>query len=171
MKKVLFVCSGNTCRSPMARELFTHFLSCYKGGWLAHEYQASSAGIWAAEGLPASPEALEVMKEYGIDLSRHRSRRLHQEMVEEADLILVMTRDHYRYVVEGYQGSRDKTFILSEWAGYQEQEVSDPFGRGKESYQRSAEQIGSLLEGVIQQLSGSQFIKGVKLSDDNSNRQ
>lgn len=153
MKKVLFVCSGNTCRSPMAQELFTQFLSCCEGGSLAHEYQASSAGIWAADGLPASPEALEVMEEYGIDLSRHRSRRLDKELVEEADLILVMTRDHYRYVVERYQSSRHKTFILSEWAGIQCQEVWDPFGMGKESYKRSAEQIGSVLQGVIQKLS------------------
>jgi protein-tyrosine-phosphatase len=82
VKKVLFVCSGNTCRSPMAKELFTRFLSCREGGSLAYEYQASSAGIWAADGLPASPEALEVMREeYAIDLSGHRSRRLNQELV------------------------------------------------------------------------------------------
>jgi protein-tyrosine-phosphatase len=56
VKKVLFVCSGNTCRSPMAKELFTRFLSCREGGSLAYEYQASSAGIWAADGLPASPD-------------------------------------------------------------------------------------------------------------------
>jgi protein-tyrosine-phosphatase len=154
VKKVLFVCSGNTCRSPMAKELFTRFLSCREGGSLAYEYQASSAGIWAADGLPASPEALEVMgEEYAIDLSGHRSRRLNQELVDEADLILVMTRDHYHQMVERYQSSRDKTFILSEWAGYQGQEVSDPFGMGKESYKRSAEQLESMLEGVIKKLS------------------
>lgn len=152
MKKVLFVCSGNTCRSPMAKELFTQFLTHYEREGLSAEYQAISAGLFAADGWPASPEALEVMEEYGIDLSRHRSRPLDQDLVEEADLILVMTRGHYSQVIERYQSSRDKTFILSEWAGCQGQEISDPFGMGKESYKKSAEQIRSMLERVIKKL-------------------
>lgn len=82
---ILFVCSGNTCRSPMAMALFR-----LKGT----EVRAESAGIFAADGQPASPEAVKACKLLGADLSGHRSRRITPEIIEDSDIIAAMTLSH-----------------------------------------------------------------------------
>jgi len=152
VKKVLFVCSGNTCRSPMAKGIFSRYMGQNQGGSLGNQYEACSAGLFALDGLPASPEAVEVMLEFEIDLSQHRARRVDEYLVEEADLILVMTREHYRYILDSFQGSRGKTFILSEWAGYHGQEIPDPYGMDKEGYRKCARKIEQVLKKALKNL-------------------
>ncbi len=152
MKRVLFVCSGNTCRSPMAQGLFTRIIAQYQGGGLNRGYEICSAGLFAADGMPAARAAVDTMLQYEIDLSRHRSKRLDKEMINNADLVLVMTRGHYLYIIESFEGSKDKTFLLSDLAGYDGQEILDPYGLGTEAYQKSAEQIKEMLEKIIEKI-------------------
>jgi protein-tyrosine phosphatase len=90
MKTVVFVCTGNICRSPMA-EAFLNRILAREG--LA-DYAVRSAGVWAADGRPASLYAIQVMARRGIDISGHRAHSLTQADVEEADLILVMASEH-----------------------------------------------------------------------------
>ncbi len=153
MKRVLFVCSGNTCRSPMAQGLFTRMIADYLGGDLANEYDVWSAGIFAADGIPAAQAAVDTMLQYGIDLSTHRSRRIDQDMINNADLVLVMTREHCLYMMEMFAESKGKIFLLSDFAGYDGQEIFDPYGMGIESYKKSARQIKGMLEKLLGKLS------------------
>ncbi len=153
MKRVLFVCSGNTCRSPMAQGIFAHMIAHYQGDDLADEYEVWSAGLFAADGMPAAQAAVDTMLQYEVDLSGHRSRKIDQDMINNADVVLVMTREHCLYMMEMFAESKGKIFLLSDFAGYDGQEILDPYGLGIESYKQSALQIKKMLEKIMENLS------------------
>src|SRR5215471_15465220 len=88
MKTVLFVCTGNVCRSPMAEGIFRYAVQ--KRG----DYRVISGGLGAADGQPPSPYAVQAVRELGIDISQQRSRMLTAQMVEQADYIFGMTHSH-----------------------------------------------------------------------------
>ena len=137
---LLLICSGNTCRSPMAEGMAKQQLAEARG--IAVDelelagLEVASAGIFAGEGMPASDQAVAVMRSQGIDISNHRSRTLTREMVREADLILCMTESHRRAVLELLPDAGEKTFRLDP-AG----DVEDPIGSDVASYQRTAQVI------------------------------
>lgn len=118
------------------------------GGWPLAAIEVFSAGIAAFPDMPASPEAVEVMSEMGIDLGGHRASALVPEDVESADLILTMTEAHRDFVRRMVPGTEEKVYTLGEFAGRGE-EVPDPFGRSLDVYRQSAEVIKDL---VIQAL-------------------
>src|SRR5205814_8105652 len=89
MPSIVFVCTANICRSPVAEALFADWLRQQPD---AQGWQVSSAGTWAADGAPASETTREVLSEFGLDLSRHRARRVDRSLVAAADLLLCMTR-------------------------------------------------------------------------------
>src|SRR6185436_2724004 len=88
MKTVLFVCTGNICRSPIAEGLFRH---ATRG---RNDFRVLSAGVGAVEGLTPSEHAVRALRELGIDISRQRSRQLSMDLVDEADFIFGMTHSH-----------------------------------------------------------------------------
>ncbi|WP_274362440.1 low molecular weight protein arginine phosphatase [Paenibacillus thermotolerans] len=111
-KRLLFVCTGNTCRSPMAESLFRK-LAAESG----LEAEAKSAGVAALNGTSMSKHSATVLKNKGIkDTHRFQSSELTKELVDWADLILTMTSHHKRHVLESYPGAVDKTFTLKEYA-------------------------------------------------------
>lgn len=103
--KVLFVCTGNICRSPMAEVLFAH---------MAPDAEVSSAGTMDWSGQPAHEYAIAAMAERGLDLSAHRSRRLSEYLVDESDLIVVMTRNHGWAVEARSEAKAAATFLPAE---------------------------------------------------------
>lgn len=121
---ILLVCTGNLCRSPMAVGLWREKL---RREGMGDKYQVRSAGIWAAEGLPAAAYAIQVMAERGIDISHHRGHNLTLEDVEEADLILTMTKSHKEIITNQYPQAAGKTYLLSEMVG-RKYDISDPYG-------------------------------------------
>ena len=147
-KRILLVCTGNICRSPLAAALLTKALSDRD----LHLVYVSSAGTGAWDGAPASEGAYLVALERGLDLSGHRARLLTRELVEESDLILTMARHHRARVDE--LGGDGRVFVLGEFAGRSgdDAEVSDPFGGDLEVYRETCSELEALIVAVVERL-------------------
>jgi tRNA threonylcarbamoyl adenosine modification protein (Sua5/YciO/YrdC/YwlC family) len=129
---VLFVCSGNTCRSPMAEAILRTLVR-------REICEVRSAGTIAMDGTPAAANALEVVAEYGGTLDNHTSRLLDKDGVEWADLILVMSYGHFDRVMELSREAAVKTFLLKEYKRrVKYNEVADPVGKDLPAYRRAA---------------------------------
>ena len=145
--KVLFVCTGNTCRSPMAEALLKH----------KSHFEVKSAGVFAASGSPASPQSVEVLKEHNIECN-HESAPLNQELVEWADLILTMTHSHKELVVQTYPDASNKVYTLKEYVYSTDQDqnesldIQDPFGGSIERYKEAMKEIEDAIDQLIEKL-------------------
>ena len=155
MKTILFVCTGNVCRSPMAEGLFRHAV---KG---RGDFRVLSAGVGAIEGQPPSPYAVQVLRELGIDISQQRSRMLTAEVVNQADYIFGMTHGHVDAINLLYPQATEKTFLLREFdetLDVFEKDISDPIGGSFEVYLDCRDQIeqgiASLLKFIDQTCGG-----------------
>lgn len=143
MPSILFVCTGNTCRSPMAEGLFRHHLLAAHSDPAA--WQVASAGTWAADGQPASPQAVAVMAQRGIDLRQHRSQCVTPELLAGFDLILTMERSHRDALLAEFPNLFGRVFLLSEMVG-RDFDIADPIGKAPIEYEHTAQQIESLLQ-------------------------
>jgi len=143
---VLFVCSGNTCRSPMAHGIFRTLIS--------NRYcEVQSAGTIAMGGLQAAHYARQVVKEYGGSIDRHRTKYLDRELVDWADLILVMEYKHYETVLETNPDAVVKTFLLREYKHRTKYtEVPDPVGMDLAAYQQAAKLMSPTLKRVAKDI-------------------
>lgn len=138
---ILLVCTGNTCRSPMAEGLLKKRMGTSFGVPTDALEQAGiriqSAGIAAMPGGAPSDEAVEVMHESGIDIGEHRSQMLNDRLVQEADLILTMTSGHRQMLLSQWPTAGNRVFVL----GREQGDVFDPIGMPQEYYEACAQQI------------------------------
>jgi len=142
MPAVLFICTGNLCRSPMAEALLRARLARDEA---RQDWQVGSAGVWAAEGQPASAYAIEEMAQRGIDLRGHRSRNVTRELMAEADLVLALTRHHAEALRSDFPEHACKVCLLSEMVG-QVYDIYDPYGGTRMEYAYIASELEQLLE-------------------------
>lgn len=134
-RNILVVCIGNICRSPMAELLLRNSLES--------DVVVHSAGLGALINYPADPIAVELMKEKGLDLSAHRARQISQQLVSQADLILVMTTRQKQELEAQFFSSTGKVFLLGKWVSL---DVADPYQHGRQAFERALTDIESGLE-------------------------
>ena len=139
MSKIVFVCTGNTCRSPMAAMLAAQIFN--KAGIVA---EVISAGVNAWPNQPASRHAISVMEECGLSLVNHKACATSDTLLEDATLVLTMTASHRAVLLSDYPAAKEKIFTLAEYVG-QNADVCDPFGGSLEDYRVCAAQIRELL--------------------------
>ena len=142
MKTILMVCTGNICRSPMAAALLQSRLEMDSD---RESWSVSSAGLWAADGYPASDHALTAMSEMGLNISRHRSRGVTRGIIDQADLVLGMTPHHVEALKAAFSHAVDKIHLLAEMSGHSHG-VDDPYGAPLESYRASATELDTLID-------------------------
>jgi protein-tyrosine-phosphatase len=142
MPSILFVCTANQCRSPMAMALMRKRL---KDKGMTPEWVVESAGTWATDGITATDNAVETMSELDLDLESHFSRRLTEEMLESFDLVLVMVENHKEAIAVEFPHHSEKVLLLSEMIG-EEWDLEDPVGRPIEEYRETAKVIDDVLD-------------------------
>lgn len=133
MPSVLFICTANQCRSPMAevigRELLTR-------AYPNVEWRVGSAGVRAVDGYPATPASATMAGRHGFDLSRHSSRPLSAALVAETDLLVTMEAAHKQAILRAFPEADGQVFVLSELIGRSE-DVDDPIGLAFAEYERT----------------------------------
>ena len=140
MTKIIFVCTGNICRSPMAQYYAQSVINKRAN---SENYYIESAGINAYQGEGSTQNAIDAMKQYGIDLSKHKANTLENSLIEEADYIIGMTELHKNILMQIYPKLKNKIFTLREVAGNDmySMDIEDPWGYNLDVYVNIAKQI------------------------------
>ena len=152
IKKILFVCTANICRSPMAETILKEKL---KNSGMT-DISVSSAGLMDMKGGRAREEALKIIGGLGVDISKHRSRHLAGDMVKEADMIIVMEADHRDKILSEYPDVKDKVFLLSSFGNQKgmETDIADPYGGTIFNYRVALREISFYIDGLMRYLRG-----------------
>ncbi|MEA2008140.1 MAG: hypothetical protein U9O54_03390 [Chloroflexota bacterium] len=154
MTKILFVCTANICRSPMAEGLFRQQVRNMDS---PHRWRMASAGTWTKGGYPADKVVLKLLAEIGIDMRGHRSREVSERLLMVSDVVLVMEASHKEALRAEFPDHAAKIFLLSELAG-KTQDVIDPVGGPLVDYRATLTEIKSYLKNApakIMELSNS----------------
>ena len=138
---ILVLCTGNICRSPIAEALLKNALP---------ERLVHSAGIGAMVGWPADPHSVSVSADAGVDLSLHRARQLTAEMMQSADLVLVMDQGHVDVLTRRYPQHRGKVQKMLRWQG--NADVDDPYQMPRKMFEQSYVEIDSGVQDWVKRL-------------------
>ena len=147
--KIMFVCTGNTCRSAMAEGLAKKIIKEKK-----LDIEVYSAGIFAMDGEHASYNSVAIMKEYDVDLALHTATSIENSEIEKMDLILCATISHKIAVIDMYPELKNKVYTMKEYVNYDRQyhdkiNIKDPWGYDMNVYQNCAEEIEKCLIKII----------------------
>ena len=147
--KIMFICTGNICRSAMAHAMFEKMVKEQN-----KNVQVYSCGIYAQNGDIPTYEAIETMNEYGIDLRNHRATNIRNSNIEEMDVILCATENHKNMVLNLYPNLKGKVFTMKEYVGDTENgiNISDPWGCNITIYRMCASELSKIVEKIIKKL-------------------
>lgn len=155
---ILFVCTGNTCRSPMAAALCVSLIA-KKYPEYKEKIKVLSAGCAAFEGSPATREAVKAIAARELSLTDHRARKLDAGVLLKADLIVTMSEGHWQYIVTNWPQVQAHTYTLKELAG-EAGDVIDPLGLSEDFYQETAEELELLLSIMLDNVLGNFSVEG-----------
>lgn len=142
--RVLFVCTGNTCRSPMAKAIADH--------WAAHEkisWSTDSAGVSAIPGMPMAAQAIATLAARGISTPRHSSHLLTMQSINEFKVIYTMTEAHRRLILEKFHVHSDRVQVLRAAAGLKPLDIADPIGGSDTDYENCADAIEESIRAIL----------------------
>ena len=137
IKRVLIVCVGNICRSPIAEAVFRHRLA-------DERIVVESAGLAALAGNPIDPLAEAVLAEHGLTAASHVARQISPALIDAADIVLAMDKRHVSAIHAQAPHARGKTFLLGRWQG--DRPVPDPYGKPREAFSRTYELVGEAVD-------------------------
>ena len=148
IKYILFVCTGNICRSPFAEGLLKKLIQ--KKG--LDDIVIDSAGLLALPGNSASSLAQKVAAEYDVDLSGHIAKSVKKDIIDGSDLILVMENSHAKYLLDTFPEAEDKVFLIRRFArfGSKDRGIADPYGLNYEAYRFSFLDIQDCVSGLAE---------------------
>jgi len=147
-RTILFVCTGNTCRSPMAESIARRVLADH--GIAPDQARVASAGAFAGDGGSATREAIRAAASLGADLSNFRSRALRPEILRDADVIFAMSASHVGAILEMDPSCADRVYLLDPSGA----DVPDPLGGPQSLYDRTARRIHELIEARLDDIEG-----------------
>ncbi|MGC8540146.1 MAG: Sua5/YciO/YrdC/YwlC family protein [Phycisphaerae bacterium] len=145
---IVFVCSGNTCRSPMAAglalQILAEKLNIPSAELPSRHIVVRSAGVHAAGGMPAAVEAVKVLGAMGVDIQKHRSAPLTDDLLRRADMIFTMTQAHREEIISRMPTAAEKTFTLDP-----DGDIDDPIGKGEQAYRKTAQRLEKLIRNRV----------------------
>jgi protein-tyrosine-phosphatase len=143
-KRIIFVCTGNICRSAMAEHLLRHWAAT-RGLALT----ASSAGVAAESWYEVPAHARKLLAAEGVPPFEHKPRLATRDVLRESDLILAMTQAHFEHIIECFPEFSGRTRLFREQAGFGEQDVEDPMGLPEEAFARCLAVLKESLEALL----------------------
>lgn len=148
--KLMFICTGNICRSAMA-----HVMLEKRAEEENKDVQVYSCGVYAENGDRPTEEAISVLKEiYDVDLRKHRATNIANSEIKKMDVILCATTSHKNNVLNRYPELEEKVFTMKEYVGYSDNDldINDPWGCSYETYRRCAKEISECIEKIINKI-------------------
>ena len=148
--KIMFICTGNICRSAMAHRLLEKKLKEQN----RKDIEVYSCGIYAETGDGPTEEAIQVMKDMEVDITKHRATNIKKSNIQEMDIILCATNSHKNMVISMYPELKEKTYTLKQYVKYNKEnhdpiDISDPWGYGESIYRYCANEIDECLDMLL----------------------
>ena len=136
--KIMFICTGNICRSAMAEYLARKLSRQYKDNG---KFKFFSSGLYAQNGDIPTENAINTMKDYNIDISNQRATNILDSNIEDMDYIFCMTKSHKMQTINMFPNKKDNIYMLKEFAENKMEDISDPWGCNIEVYKNCASEI------------------------------